>query len=139
MNPIMIIWPMVILALVTLAIYFPMSRARVASVKSGKVKGSVYKLNEGEPEESKLFNGAIRNQYESPVLFYAVCVAAYATGNAGVLMIVLAWIFAIVKSIHVYVHISSNNLRVRRPVFMVAYFTLIALWIVFALQMSGIL
>ena len=38
MNATLIIWPMVLLALVTLGIYIPMSRARVASVKSGEVK-----------------------------------------------------------------------------------------------------
>lgn len=139
MNANLILWPLVIHALVTLYLYVPMSKARVRTVKQGGVKGSVYKLNVGEPEESLLFTNAIRNQNESGLLFYAGVLAAYASQNAGLVLIVLAWAFAIVKTAHVYVHVTTNSLRRRRPVFMVAYFVLIAFWLVFAVQLSGIL
>ena len=132
MNPDLIFWPMIILALYTLGLYFPMSKARVSAVKSGKIKASTFKLNEGEPEESRVFNNAIANQFQSPILFYAVCLAAYASGNASSLIIVLAWIFAAVKIIHSLVHVTTNNLRHRRPVFMLAYLVLILMWLVFA-------
>ncbi|MFZ1814672.1 MAG: MAPEG family protein [Rhizobiaceae bacterium] len=138
MKPEMILWPIIMHALVTLWLYVPMSGARVRSVKEGKVKGSVYKLNQGEPEESLRFTNAIRNQNESGIIFYAGVVAAYASGNATMILIALAWAFAIVKTIHVWVHISTNNLRHRRPIFMVAYLALVLFWIVFAIQLSGL-
>ena len=138
MQSTLILWPMVLLALATLYIYVPMSKARVKSVKDGTVKAGVYKLNQGEPEESLRFSRAIANQYESPTLFYAVCLAAYVTSNASIVMVVLAWVFALTKVAHSYVHTSSNNLRHRRPMFMVSFATLILLWLVFAVHLADI-
>ncbi|PCI04063.1 MAG: hypothetical protein COB78_06910 [Hyphomicrobiales bacterium] len=139
MQSTLILWPMVILALATLYLYIPMSKARVKSVKDGTVKAAVYKLNQGEPEESLQFTRAIANQYETPTLFYAVCLAAYVSSNDSMVMIILAWGFALSKIAHSYVHISTNNLRHRRPMFMVSFATLILLWLVFAVHLAEIL
>ena len=129
MNSELIIWPMVLLALSTLFLYVPMSRARVSAVREGKAKASDFRLNTSEPEESAKLNNAIRNQYETPVLFYAVCLAAYVTENAGAAMIALAWLYLVLKLCHILVHITSNKLRLRRPLFMCAYFVLLAMWL----------
>ncbi len=129
MDSVMIIWPMVLLALFTLAIYIVLSRARVGTVKTGKAKVGDYKLMQNEPEESLKVSNAIRNQYESPVLFYAACLSAYVTGNAGAAMIVLAWLFAISKIAHTWVQVTTNKVRHRRPLFMIAYFVLILMWV----------
>ena len=137
MHPTVIFWPMIFLALASLLLYVRLSSARVKTVKEGKVKGSVYRHNVGEPEESLQFNRAIVNQFESPVLFYAVCIAAYASGNVGMVMIILAWAYGISKLVHIYVHITTNNLRHRRPVFMVTYVLLLCLWLVFAAHLLG--
>lgn len=131
----LIFWPMILIAVATMLIYIPMSRARVKSVLSGKVKASVYKLNNGEPEESLRFNNAISNQFESPVLFYAVCLAAFVSGNANSIMIILAFLYAILKLFHIYIHISTNNLRRRRPVFALSLLVLLIMWLAFAIQL----
>lgn len=138
MNANLILWPMIVHVLVTMLLYVPMSRARVRSVRQGGVKGSVYKLNVGEPEESLRFSNAIRNQNESGVVFYAGVLAALASGNAGAVLTALAWAFAVAKTVHVLVHVTTNNLRRRRPLFMVAYFVLVAFWLVLAAQLAGI-
>ncbi|MEC9342422.1 MAG: MAPEG family protein [Pseudomonadota bacterium] len=138
MNPNLILWPLVIHALVTLWLYVPMSRTRIRTVKEGKVKGGVYKLNQGEPEESLRFTNAIRNQNEIGLLFYAVVIAIYASDNAGYLLTALAWAFVVAKTAHVWIHTSTNELRRRRPVFMIAYLIVIAMWVVFAVKLTGI-
>lgn len=138
MQPELIFWPMILLALVTLYVYIPMSRARVASVKSGKTKARTYKLNQEEPEESLRFSNALRNQYESPILFYAVCISAFVTGHASTAMVLLAWAFALLKTAHVIVHITTNNLRHRRPLFMLAFLTLGLMWLTFATHLLGL-
>lgn len=135
----LILWPMVIHALVTMALYVPMSNARVRSVREGGVRGSVYKLNEGEPAESLRFSNAIRNQNETGVLFFGACLAAYALGSPSVTAIIFAWLFLVAKCAHVAVHVTTNELRHRRPIFMVAYLALIALWVAVAARLLGIL
>lgn len=132
MSETLIFWPMIALALATMSLYFRLSSRRVKGIKEGSVKGSVYKLNVGEPEESLQINRAIVNQFESPVLFYVVCIASYVSQNAGIAMVALAWLYAITKLIHIYVHTTSNNVRHRRPVFMVTYILLMLMWFLFA-------
>lgn len=139
MSSELIVWPMIIVALVTLLLYFPMSSARVASVKNGKTKASVYRHNIGEPEESLRFSNAIRNQFESPVLFYAVCLATLVTNNANMAMVVLAFAYAALKIIHIFIHVTSNRLRRRRPVFALSLAVLIVMWIGLAGKLAGII
>lgn len=138
MNTTLMIWPMVLMALTTLAIYFPMSAGRIKALKAGTAKGSDFKTEMKEPEESRIFINAIRNQYETPILFYAVCLAAVVTQSDHLLMVVLAWAYALVKFVHVFVHIANRDIRMRRRIFMVAYLVLIAMWLVLAASLLGI-
>lgn len=139
MNPILLLIPVAIHALVTLAIYAPMSMVRLRTIREGKVKARVYKLNRDEPEESLRWSNAIRNQNETGGLFYAACIIAYVTNGGSFLTALLAWGFLIVKLAHVAVHVSSNDLRLRRPLFMGAYVLLILLWLVVLLHLvSGL-
>lgn len=131
----LIFWPMIILALATIWIYVPMSKARIRTIKEGKTKAGTYRLLQDEPEESLKFNNAIRNQYESPVLFYAVCLAAYVTGLAGPVMVVLAFAYVAAKLLHVWFQTTHNRLSRRRPAFMLSYAILTVMWIAFAVQL----
>lgn len=139
MNNAAIFWPVIIQALVTLFLYIPMSSRRVASVKSGEAKASDYRLVEKEPADVRQMTRAIANQYETPILFYAVCLSAYVTQNVGVVMLALAWAYVIIKCCHVFVQTTSNRLRIRRPIFMVSFIVLIAMWVTFALQLGGLI
>lgn len=138
MTPELILWPVVLLALVTLSMYIPLRRARVASVKSGEVEAGVYRLNEGEPSASKQINNAIANQYETPILFYAACLTAYVSDNVSMGMVVLAWLFMVFKSIHAYVAALDNKLRRRQPTFFLAFGMLILMWLLLAAHLAGI-
>jgi hypothetical protein len=139
MSSELIIWPMIMVALATLWIYLPMSKARVQSVKSGKTEASAYRLNIGEPEESLRFSNALRNQFETPVLFYAVCLAAFVTETANSVMIFLAFAYALIKVLHISIHITTNRLRHRRPIFMLSYLILSFMWLVLAVRLTGII
>ncbi len=139
MSPELIIWPMIAVALATVAIYFPMIKARKAVVANKSVKASVYRHNIGEPEESLRFSNPIRNQYETPVLFYAVCLAAFVTDNASPVMIVLAFAFAIAKISHLYIHVTTNRLRHRMPAFGLSLLVLATMWIVLAISLTGLI
>ena len=138
MDAKLLLWPMLIHALITALLYIPMSRARVRTVKEGKVRGRVYKLNQGEPEESLQFTNAIRNQNETAPAYYGACLTAFVLNAAGPATIGLAWLFLVAKTVHVYVHITSNELRLRRPLFMVAYVVLILFWLAIGAVMAGL-
>jgi hypothetical protein len=131
-----ILWPVFLQAFATIGLYVAMSRVRVAAVKAGKVDAKAFKYVEGEPEETRNYTRALANQFESPVLFYAACIIAYVTGTANIVVLALAWGYAIAKLAHVYVHATANRLRHRRPAFIIAFGFLTALWIALAVNVS---
>jgi hypothetical protein len=75
------------------------------------------------------------NQFELPVLFYVLTILAYFTHHAGFLFVILAWIFVIFRILHAYVHVTSNNVRVRGPLFGVSAVVLAIMWIIYIVQM----
>jgi hypothetical protein len=133
-----ILWPVFLQAFATLGLYVAMSRVRVAAVKAGKVEARAFKYNEGEPEETRNYTRALTNQFESPVLFYTACIIAHVTGTANIVILVLAWGYALAKLAHLYVHATANRLRHRRPAFIVAFGFLAALWIALAVNVMAL-
>lgn len=137
MNSNAIFWPMIVQALVSLWMYFPMSRARIGAVVSGKAKAHDMRLpRQKEPEEIAKFGNAVSNQFELPVLFFVVCLAAHSAGFIDTALIVLTWLFAILKAAHSSIHITSNRLKFRFRLFAAALITAIAMWIWFAIKLA---
>lgn len=135
MSTTAIFWPVLVQMALTFLIYFKIFPTRVGLIKSGQAKSSDFRTYENEHPESRKVSRAIANQYESPVIFYALCVIAFVTQNADTVLLVLAWGYSIVKVVHVYLHITKNRLRYRQPVFTVAFFLLILMfcWTAFKL------
>ena len=135
MSQSLLVWPMVIQAIVTMLLYVPMSRNRVAAVKAGKAKPSDFKLRTHEPEESKAYVNAISNQFELPVLFFAAVLTALVMGMTDAVTIALAWAFVAAKTAHTLVHVTTNRLKHRRPLFMAAIFICLLQWIWIAVKL----
>src|SRR5215471_18130979 len=51
------------------------------------------------------------NQFELPVLFYALTILAWVTRRADLIFVVLAWIFVIFRYLQAYVHVTSNRMH----------------------------
>ena len=65
-----------------------------------------------------------------------VCLALYLTTADNVVTAFLAWAFVLSRYVHSYVHITSNRLRHRRPIWITGFFLLIALWIWLAVWLA---
>lgn len=139
MEPTLLIWPLLIHGFVTLLLFLPMSRVRRRLIAQGKVKASAFRLVDGEPEESRKFSNAIRNQNETGLLYYAGILVAFVTGNATGLIVGLAWLFLALKLAHVAVHATVNKLRYRFPLFTAALVTLAALWLALAARLAHLI
>jgi hypothetical protein len=75
------------------------------------------------------------NQFELPVLFYVLTILAYFTHHAGFLFVALAWVFVIFRILHAYIHVTSNSVRLRGPLFGIAALVLALMWIIYIVQM----
>jgi len=137
MNPILLLLPVAIHAVSSLALYYPLYKRRVAAVIAGKVRVREFKLNTNEPPESQLILNAMRNQNETGAIFYAACIVAYLIENTSYFVAGLAWAFVIFKIAHLVIHTTTNRIRFRRNAFFLALFSLMLLWITNIFKIVG--
>lgn len=71
----------------------------------------------------------LQNQFESPVLFYALCFMLWALNSVNVFSLLIAWGFVFLRVLHAFVHTGSNTVAIRKKVFMTSTILLIVLCI----------
>lgn len=133
-----IFWPMMAQVLLTYVIYGLGSYRRIGAVKSGKARPADFRVPAVEPEPSATAIRNLTNQFELPVLFYAVCLSLYVTAGAGTLAVVTAWAFVAARVAHSYVHVTSNRIRIRRPLFILGYLFNLVLWVLLAVHIATV-
>ncbi len=77
-------------------------------------------------------SNAFANQFEVPVLFYVLTALALFTRKADLVFVILAWVFVLSRYVHAFVHVTSNNLKLRFPAFVVGVVVLLIMWVLFA-------
>ena len=73
---------------------------------------------------------------KSMALFYVLTILEIITRHADLLFVVLAWIFVASRYLHAFIHVTSNNLRYRSPLFACGYVVLGAMWMWVAAWMA---
>lgn len=117
-----ILWTFVVLGIV----FFRRRRAFVdGTVRPADVAVST----ERYPEPARLAAANYANQFEAPVLFFALIMIAMEVGAVGTLMAVLAWLFVLSRVVHTFIHIGPNQLHTRAIVFSVGIACLVCMWI----------
>lgn len=135
MNGEAIFWPMLAQMALTFAIYSVMSMRRMDSIRDGKAKAADFRIPTVEPEASATVARNLINQFELPVLFYMACMMLFVLGAAGSFTVLVAWLFALSRMAHAYVHVTTNRLRLRRPLFMAGFVFTFVLWALIAARL----
>ena len=130
-----IFWPVLVQAGLTYAIYILASTRRVGAVKSGQAKASDFRVPVIEPEPSATAIRNLTNQFELPVLFYACCIILFSLGAVSVPAMVLAWVFSLSRIAHAFVHVTTNRLRYRRPLFVIGFVASAGMWLLLAIRL----
>jgi hypothetical protein len=117
----------------TFVLLFWMASLRTGSIKRGEVK--IRDIALGEPAwtaRGTQIGNCYHNQFQLPVLFYAVVAFAMITRKADLIFVVLAWLFVLTRLAHAYIHTSSNYVPTRARVFFLGALILIVMWVYFA-------
>ena len=123
------IWPMIAHVALVFCLYLLLSSRRMGAVKEGRARPDQFRENREEPAESLVVKNAIANQFELPVLFYAVSILLYLVDADNTVTVAGGWLFVALRYAHAYVHVTSNRLRYRRPLFIAGLMVVMALWI----------
>lgn len=99
----------------TLAVGVRLGFARARAVREGAVTGDVMLSGDGWPDYARQASNSFSNQFEVPVLFYALALLALTLGFAGPVFAGLACAFVASRAVHATVHVTSNDLRLRAP------------------------
>ena len=140
MNQVAILYPVFAQALLTFSVYALLAVSRARALKaSGRTRGSP-DLAMGRfawPEEAEKRAANQRNQFELPVLFYAVTAFALIVNGADTLMVVLAWAFVLTRLVHAAIHIGPNKVRWRSQVFALGFLILLVMWVKLFLHVAA--
>jgi hypothetical protein len=106
-----------------------------SATRSGEVSWQDIALREPNwPARNMQIRNAFLNQLETPVLFYVLTVLAWITRHADYLFVVLAWIFVALRIVHVFIHVTDNNVPRRGAVFLASMVVLAVMWVIFAFR-----
>jgi len=135
-----VLLPLFVQVALTFAIGFWLAAKRVIAIRSRAVRIRDIALREPNwPPHLMQLQNAFLNQLELPVLFYVLTILVLFTQTASLLFVVLAWVFVVLRLLHAYVHVTSNHVPHRGPLFMVGALVLCVMWIIFALRILVVL
>ena len=130
------IWPMIAHVALVFSLYLLLSMRRMRAVRQGQARPEQFRENREEPTESLVVKNAIANQFELPVLFYAVSILLYLVDADNPVTVAGGWLFVALRYAHAYVHVTSNRLRYRRPLFIAGFAVVGLLWIWLAVWLA---
>ena len=132
-----IFWPVLAQVFLTLMMFIVLGARKARAVKAGNVNRQQAALdNRVWPEDVVKVSNNIANQFEVPILFYILCVVLYSINAAGIVAVVLAWLFVVSRYAHAWVHVGSNYVPVRMRLFMVGCSVLLAMLAVAAWKLA---
>lgn len=129
-NKNLLIYPMAFYAFHMFGVGVHLFRTRVKALKNKEVSMKYFKAytESAPPEYSRIAERHYENQFEVPTMFFPVGVMHFALGMANTVTLSLMWIFVISRLLHSYIHLGSNNVRVRMIFFMISWLVIVALW-----------
>ena len=130
-----ILLPLFVEVILTFGLLIWLAPLRARDFSSGAVRAEDVALREPNwSKRSMQVSYAFSNQFELPVLFYVLTILAFITHLAGVVFVVLAWIFVIFRLLQAYVHVTNNKIRLRGSMYGIAAIALILNWVIYIVE-----
>jgi hypothetical protein len=122
-----VLWPMLAHVGLVVALYAWLTFARAAAVKRGEVAYAAFVLGREEPLAVARITRNLANQFELPVIFYAIVVLLIALGRVTTVDVVAAWVFVLGRIVHTLVQTLTDDVRLRGRVFMINFLAILVL------------
>ena len=136
-GPNALVFPAMAQLLLTFVVLLWMGRVRVAAIKAGRVRVADVALGgTAWPDDVRKVANNAHNQFETPILFYALCGLALLVGETGPLTTLLAWGYVASRIVHTAIHVTSNRVRYRFAAFAAGFTILVLMWIAIATRLA---
>ena len=131
----MVLLPVFVQIGLTFALLLWMADARRRALVAGETKFKDIALRQPNwPKRATQIGNCYANQFEIPLLFYALIALALPLRHADLLTVLLSWVFVITRFAHAGIFVSSNDVRQRSLAWFAGVLVLLVMWIWFALK-----
>jgi hypothetical protein len=122
-------------AALTVGVGARLGAARFRAGRAGQVKVADIAVDGSRwPDEVRKLANNYQNQFEAPVLLYALVPLLLVTGLADSVGATLAWLFVAFRIVHAVEHTGRNKVIVRFRFFLGSVICVSLMWIWFALR-----
>jgi hypothetical protein len=122
-----LLWPMLAQIGLTCALYVWLTVARAGAVKRGEVEYSAFALGRDEPARIARISRNLANQFELPVIFYAMVVLLVTLGQGTLIDTVAGWVFVAGRIVHTLVQTLTDDVLLRGRVFIINFLAVLVL------------
>jgi hypothetical protein len=128
-----VLLPVFLHVLLVFILLFWMGKERRGALVARVVQMKDIALDEPNwPKHATQLANCLKNQFEFPVLFYAVVALALPLRLADFLFVLLAWVFVVTRYVHAGIFVTSNNVKNRSLAFFAGVLVLLGMWIILA-------
>jgi len=120
-----ILWPMLAHIGLVVLLYAWLTVARMQAVRRGEAALGDFARHE-EPHRVARISYNLANQFELPVIFYAVVVLLIAVERVTPIDVIAAWGFVAGRVVHTLVQTLTDNVPLRGNVFMINFLAVMA-------------
>ncbi|MBT8087672.1 MAG: MAPEG family protein [Gammaproteobacteria bacterium] len=117
MNNLIILQPMIGMMLLTFAVWTYLFAVRIPAMQKRRLPTQTYttpdKARELLPEAAAYPANNLKNLFELPVLFYALCLMLFVTDTVDAVYVAAAWGFLGFRILHSLIHCTINRVMAR--------------------------
>ena len=130
-----ILAPVFVQVALTFAVMFWMGYLRIGSLRQGQTRLREIALGQQNwPPLAMQAGNSFNNQFQLPMLFFALVALALIVHKTDFAFVILSWIFVVSRLVHALIHVTTNNINRRFSAYLVGAIVLIVMWAMFAVQ-----
>ena len=130
-----VLLPLFVEVALTFGLMYWMAFVRTAAIKGKETRMADIALGQPNwPVRTTQIGNCYRNQFELPVLFYALIAIALPIRHADLVIVMLSWVFVVTRFVHAGIFVSSNDFGRRSSAWLASALVLLAMWVYFALK-----
>ena len=131
----MVLLPVFVLVGLAFFLLLWMATARAQALKGRETSLKDIALGQPNwPTRATQIGNCFKNQFELPLLFYALIALALPLRHVDLAMVLLSWVFVVTRFAHAGIFVSSNNVERRSLAWFAGALVLFAMWVYFALK-----
>ena len=106
-----------------------MFRRRVLAIRSKQISPGYFRSYQADaPYDLRVIQNHFSNQFEVPLVFFMTCFAAVILNAANTLTFSMGCLFIISRIWHSYIHLGTNDIRLRAGVYLLGIIIVMGMW-----------